>query len=153
MPSYLPKGTYADDDIVERRMDLGTVRMRLAAALPTAPASGAYASPSPRAECSSSSRASSGGGGGGGGGGYYSIVDFVKDVRTIWHNCIIYNAQGSAIVRQASSLSAMFEASLKLQFIGCAGLLERGEVVEIKRHKEALRRRAIEIRRFWGRRQ
>lgn len=35
----------------------------------------------------------------------YTALQFVKDVRTVWHNCIIFNAEGSAIARMAKHLS------------------------------------------------
>ena len=31
----------------------------------------------------------------------YSLLDMARDLRTVWHNCCIYNAEGSAIVRMA----------------------------------------------------
>lgn len=114
-------GLSAYDDIVKRRMDLGTVRESLDAALHDV---GKDPKRKERAvELRAKQKVA------------YGIVDFAKDTRTVFHNCRIYNAEESAIVRMATHLSKVTCNTvcshrsalcvLSVQFIRCSRFLLR----------------------------
>jgi hypothetical protein len=69
------------DEVVKYRMDLGEVKRRLNDSLEFIRDFKADKMP------------------------YYTVLQFIKDVRTVWHNCIIFNAEGSAIVRMAKHMA------------------------------------------------
>lgn len=81
------------DEVVKYRMDLGSVRTRLNQSLNLMKKASKTVVPS------------------------YTVVELVKDVRTVWHNCIIFNAEGSAIVRMAKHLSKVFPFSSQPLFL------------------------------------
>jgi len=140
------------DEMVERRMDLGTAKKRFAAAANKVKVALAK---------SSSSSSSSGGGGSkrkktasvrapsssdgaaaptAGG----VVATLVEDVRTVWHNCAVYNAEGSAIVRMAKYLSSVTEEAVARQLLP---LLPASDASRIEAHKCHEADHALAVRR------
>lgn len=59
-------------------------------------------------------------------GEYSSVEEALQDLRQIWENCRIFNAEGSEILLSAEACAELTEALIEVDFIHVHSVSDRG---------------------------